>query len=155
MAIAVIPTGGDTRTRRAAYGAIALLLLAGNLRPALTGIGPLLEAIRSNLGLSGAAAGFLTTLPLLIFAAFSPFARLGQALGIERSLAGCLALIGAGIVLRSQGSVAALFAGTAVFAIGIGVANVLVPVIIKRDFPHHVGAMTTGYIMVMTLTGAL
>jgi MFS transporter, CP family, cyanate transporter len=51
--------------------------------------------------------------------------------------------------------VAALFAGTAIFAVGIGIANMLMPSVIKRDFPHHVGSMTTAYVMVMSLAGAI
>ena len=137
------------------YGVLAFLLLAANLRPALTGVGPVLDAIRSSLDLSGAAAGFLTTLPLLIFAGFSPFARLGRVFGIERTLAGCFALTVVGIGLRSQGSVAALFGGTALFSTGIAVANVLMPTLVKRDFPHQLEAMTSTYLMVMTLTGAI
>src|SRR5207245_11026500 len=31
----------------------------------------------------------------------------------------------------------------------------LVPSLIKRDFPHQVGPMTTVYVMVMSLTGAV
>ena len=143
------------QSARTAYSTVVFLLLAANLRPALTSVGPLLEAIRSDLGLSATAAGLLTTLPLLIFAAFSPLASLGQVLGIERTLAGCLALIVGGIALRSQGSVPALYAGTAIFSTGIGIANVLVPSVIKRDFSQHVGSATTAYVMVMTLTGAL
>jgi MFS transporter, CP family, cyanate transporter len=143
------------RSLKISYGLVAFFLLVANLRPALTSVGPLLAAIRSSLGLSGAAAGLLPTLPLLIFAAFSPFAGLGRVFGIERTLAGCLALVVAGILLRSQGSIAALFGGTVVFAIGIGVANVLVPSLIKRDFPHQVASMTTAYVMVMSLTGAV
>ena len=134
---------------------LAFFLLVANLRPALTSVGPLLEPIRTGLGLSGVAAGLLPTLPLLIFAVFSPFARLGDVFGIEKTLAGCLALILVGIALRSQGSIAALFAGTVIFSTGIGVANVLVPSVIKRDFPHQVGSMTTAYVMVMSLTGAI
>jgi CP family cyanate transporter-like MFS transporter len=140
---------------RISYGALAFLFVAANLRPALTSVGPVLDAIRSSLDLSGAAAGFLTTLPLLIFAAFSPFARLGQVFGIERTLAGCLVLAAAGIALRSQGSVAALFGGTVIFAAGIAVANVLMPSLIKRDFPDRIEAMTSAYLMVMALTGAV
>ena len=143
------------RTFTVSLGLLAFFLLAANLRPALTSVGPLLATIQSSLSLSGAAAGLLPTLPLLIFAGFSPFARLGQVLGIERTLAGCLALIVVGIALRSEGSIAALFGGTVIFAIGIAIANVLVPSIIKRDFPHHVGGMTTAYVMVMTLAGAI
>jgi CP family cyanate transporter-like MFS transporter len=154
MTTDVIAIRSETRSRTA-YGVIVFLLLVANLRPALTSVGPLLEALRSNLGLSDTAVGLLATMPLLIFAGLAPFARLGQVLGMERTLAACLAFIVAGIALRSQGSVAALFAGTVIFAIGIGIANVLVPGIIKRDFPQHVGAMTTAYVMVMTLSGAL
>jgi MFS transporter, CP family, cyanate transporter len=155
MTTEAIRARSDIRSPKAAYSVIAFLLFAANLRPALTSVGPLLEAIRSSLGLSGTAVGLLTTLPLLIFAGFSLFARLGHVLGIERTLAVCLALIAAGIALRSQGSVPALFGGTAVFAAGIGIANVLMPVVIKRDFSRQVGPMTTAYIMVMTLTGAV
>jgi MFS transporter, CP family, cyanate transporter len=141
-------------SRTVSYGVFAFFLLVANLRPALTSVGPLLEAIRSSLHLSGTAAGLLPTLPLLIFAGCSPFARLGRVFGIERTLAGCLMFIVAGIILRSQGSIVALFGGTVVFAIGIAVANVLVPSLIKRDFPHRLEGMTTAYVMVMTLTGA-
>jgi MFS transporter, CP family, cyanate transporter len=146
---------GASRSFAASYSVLAFFLLVANLRPALTSVGPLLEAMRTGLGLSGAAAGLLPTLPLLIFAVFSPFARLGDAFGIERTLAGCLALIVMGIALRSQGSIAALFAGTVIFSIGIGVANVLVPSVIKRDFPDQLGSLTTAYVMVMSLTGAI
>jgi MFS transporter, CP family, cyanate transporter len=144
-----------TRSFAVGYSALAFFLLVANLRPALTSVGPLLEAIRASLGLSGATAGLLPTLPLLLFAVFSPFARLGDVFGIERTLAACLTLIVAGIALRSQGSTAALFGGTVIFSTGIGVANVLVPSFIKRDFPHQVGSMTTAYVMVMSLTGAI
>lgn len=143
-----------TRFWRRVYALIAFFLLVANLRPALTSVGPMLAVIRSDLGLSGAAAGLLPTLPLLIFAIFSPLARLGQVFGIERALAACLGLIAAGIAVRSQGSTIALFGGTVIFAIGICVANVLVPSVIKRDFPNRVGSMTTAYVMVMTLVGA-
>jgi CP family cyanate transporter-like MFS transporter len=145
----------ETRAFRISYSVFAFFLVAANLRPALTNVGPLLDPIRHSLGLSSTATGLLTALPLPILACFAPFARLGFVLGIERTLAGCLALIAAGIALRSQGSVTALFAGTAIFAVGIGIANVLMPSVIKRDFPHHAGSMTTAYVMVMTLAGAV
>lgn len=146
---------GAPRSLKISYSVVAFFLLAANLRPALTSVGPVLEAVRSSLGLSGAAAGFLATLPLLIFAGCWPLVRLADVFGIERTLAGCLVLTTAGIALRSEGSTIALYGGTVVLAAGIGVANVLMPSIIKRDFPHRVGTMTTAYVTVMTLTGAV
>src|SRR5579872_3893730 len=52
------------RSRVVGYSAVAFFLLVANLRPPLTAVGPLLEAIRSSLGLSSAAAGLLPTVPL-------------------------------------------------------------------------------------------
>ncbi len=147
-------TAAASRSLRINYSVLAFFLVAANLRPALTNVGPLLEQIRTSLGLSSTVTGLITALPLPIFACFAPLARLGLVFGVERTLAGCLVFIAAGIVLRSLGSVAALFGGTAVFAVGIGIANVLMPSVIKRDFPDHVGGMTTAYVIVMTLAGA-
>jgi CP family cyanate transporter-like MFS transporter len=62
-----------------------LLLIAANLRPALTGVGPLVDDIRTDLGFSGAAAGFLSALPLLMFAAFSPVAPAASVCARRRS----------------------------------------------------------------------
>jgi CP family cyanate transporter-like MFS transporter len=114
MTTEAMTTEAAPRSSTGSYSVLAFFLLVANLRPALTSVGPVLEAIRSSLGLSGAAAGLLSTLPLLIFAGFSPLARLGDVLGIERILAGCLALAVAGIALRSEGSIAALFGGTVI-----------------------------------------
>src|SRR6185295_17407265 len=101
---------------RAASFLIALLLIAANLRPSLTTVGPLLKTIQDELSLSATAAGLLSSLPLLAFGACAPLARLARQHGPERILlAGLLALI-AGTLLRSEGSTTALFAGTLVLA---------------------------------------
>ncbi len=137
------------------YGIFAFLFLVANLRPALTAVGPVVDDIRTSLGLSAAAAGLLAALPLLIFAGCSPLAGLARVFGLERILAGCLAVTAAGIALRSAGTAAALFGGTMILAAGIGVANVLVPSLIKRDFPLRIESMTTAYLMTMSLTAAV
>ncbi len=119
---------------------VALLAIAVNLRPSLTGVGPLLQTIQLDLGLSPTQAGILTSLPLLMFGVFAPVARLARSLGTERmALAGLIALI-AGTLLRSEGSTLALFAGTVVLASGIAVLNVLLPTIVKQHYPERVAA---------------
>ena len=50
-------TEAAPRSFTVSYSVLAFFLLVTNLRPALTSVGPVLEAIRSSLGLSGAAAG--------------------------------------------------------------------------------------------------
>jgi len=140
---------------RTASFLIALLLIAANLRPSLTSVGPLLKTIQDQLALSATAAGLLTSLPLLAFAACAPLARLARQHGPERMLlAGLLTLI-AGILLRSEGSTFALFAGTAVLATGIAVANVLLPMLIKQHYPERVPTITTAYATTMGAVAAL
>lgn len=134
--------------RRALYLGIGVVLLALNLRPALVAVSPLAGTIRDDSGMSAAATSLLTALPLLCFGLLAPFApRLGRRLGTERSLLGTMALIGLGTALRMLDSVVALFAGTIVIGAGIAVANVLLPGLIKRDFPARAGLMTGLYSM--------
>ncbi|HBP4890026.1 TPA: CynX/NimT family MFS transporter [Pseudomonas aeruginosa] len=116
-----------------------LLLIATNLRAPITGVAPVLETLQSAFALSPAQAGLLTTLPLLAFGIISPFAAMfAREYGLERSLFGALLLIAAGVVVRSIGPVWTLYLGTATIGAGIAVGNVLLPSLVKRDFPAKV-----------------
>jgi MFS transporter, CP family, cyanate transporter len=132
------------------------MLVAANLRPPITSVGPLVGDIRADTGMSSAAAGLLTTLPLLAFAGVSPLAApFARRLGIERAVQLAVAVLIAGVLLRSSGPVEALVAGTAVLGAGIAVANVLIPALVKQDFPHRVGPMTSGYLTTMVAMAGL
>ncbi|MCI3928781.1 CynX/NimT family MFS transporter [Streptomyces sp. AN091965] len=134
--------------RRALYLGLGVVLLALNLRPALVAVSPLADVIRDDSGMSATATSLLTALPLLCFGLLAPVAPgLGRRFGMERSLLGTMALICAGTALRMVDSVLALFAGTVVIGAGIAVANVLLPGLIKRDFPGRAGLMTGLYSM--------
>ncbi|PSQ81724.1 MAG: MFS transporter [Bacteroidetes bacterium QS_8_68_15] len=123
-----------------------IVLLALNLRPALASVGPLVGAIRDATGLSNVALGLLTTLPLLAFGALSTLTPLvTRRLGTEGALAGALVLIGLGTLVRALPSVALLFGGTVLLGVGIAAGNVLLPALVKRDFPEHSGALTSLY----------
>ncbi|ORC53476.1 cyanate transporter, partial [Pseudomonas floridensis] len=53
---------------------LGLVLVALNLRPALSSIAPLLNNVSDSLGMSAAEAGLLTTLPVLCLGLFAPLA---------------------------------------------------------------------------------
>jgi CP family cyanate transporter-like MFS transporter len=126
------------------------LLLAANLRAALTSVGPLLETIRADIGLTAGEAGFIGTLPLLTFAAVSPqVPRLARRVGTDRLLWIALALLATGIVLRSIPVTGLLWVGTVLLGAAIAAGNVLLPSLIKRDFPDHVSAVTGVYTAVI------
>lgn len=123
-----------------------IILIAINLRPALASVGPLINSIRAATGLSSAMIGFLTTLPLLAFGFISILTPVfTQKFGMEVTLAAALVMIAAGILLRIIPLYVALFGGTLILGIGIAFGNVLLPALIKRDFPEHTGIMTSVY----------
>ena len=68
--IASVPTAQLASPALLLFG---ILLIAMNLRVPFTSVAPLIDGIRSGLDLSSSAAGLLITLPLLAFAAVSPF----------------------------------------------------------------------------------
>ncbi|MDV6951525.1 CynX/NimT family MFS transporter [Pseudomonas aeruginosa] len=81
---------------------LGLVLVALNLRPALSSLAPLLNQVRDDTGLSAAAAGLLTTAPVLCLGLFAPLApRLARRIGAERSVLLILFCLAGGIVLRS------------------------------------------------------
>ena len=137
-------------TRRKAFLGIAVIFTALNLRPTIAAISPVLSQIRRTTGLTDAGAGLLTTLPLVCFGLLAPAApRLVRRFGTGLVLLSCVGLLTAGTVVRSIG-IAGLFAGTVMLGIGIAVANVLMPGIVKDDFPEHVGLMTGLYTMALS-----
>jgi CP family cyanate transporter-like MFS transporter len=129
---------------------VSLVLIAFNLRPVFSSASALLPEIAQTFGLSTAAIGLLTTLPVVCLGAFSPLAPwLAQKIGTERTLLGVLALLMLGTALRSLNSVPLLFLGTALAGACIAVGNVLLPGLVKRDFPDKAALMTGCYTMAL------
>ncbi len=143
--VAASPTGG-------ALLAVAVLLVAINLRGPIVAVAPVVGAIRADLGVSAAVAGLLTSLPVLAFAvASSPASWLIGRIGPERAVLVGLAVLGAGTLLRSSDGVAGALGGTVLIGVGITVGNVVVPVVIGRDFPHRSGPLLGAYTAVMNI----
>ncbi|OZI79611.1 MULTISPECIES: MFS transporter [Bordetella] len=135
---------------------LGILAVAACLRAPITAVAPALDLIAADLRLGTAAAGMLTTLPLLAFAVVSPFAaRLGQAWSLERALFGALLAMLLGIAVRMAGPAWSLYLGTAMLGSGIAVGNVLLPSLLKRDFPRRIAGVTAAYVLTMGLAAAL
>lgn len=135
---------------------LGILMIATTLRVTFTGAAPLLDMVRDGFGLTTAQTGVLTTLPLLAFAVVSPLAAgIARRFGTERSLFGALLFICAGIALRSAGSASRLYLGTAIIGCGIAMGNVLLPGLVKRDFPGQVARLTGAYSLTMGVAAAI
>ena len=132
-----------------------LVLVGLNLRPALSGVAPLLREIRGQLDLSTAFSGLLTTAPVLCLGLFGPLApRLARRFGIETTVFAVMILLAFGTALRSLGGAPLLFLGAIVAGASIGIIGVLLPGLVKRDFPNHMGLATGAYTMALCFGAA-
>ncbi len=135
---------------------VGLLALALNLRTALAGYPPLIDAVRADLGFSAGAAGFVQTGAVLMMAAGSlagpAVARRG---GPERALVGAVGLVALGSLVRGVPAAVPLVAGSLLAGFGIGVAGVLLTGVVKEHLAAHAGAVTGGYVVAMMIPSTL
>ena len=135
---------------------LGLVLVALNLRPALSSMAPVLGQVSAGLGLNASQAGLLTTLPVLCLGLFAPLAPiLARRFGSERVILGILLTLALGILVRSTLGSAGVFLGSLMAGASIGIIGVLLPGIVKRDFPQHAGTLTGVYTMALCLGAAM
>ncbi|OPX10551.1 MFS transporter [Mycobacterium sp. AT1] len=153
---AAIPLAGVPVLAGGTLLAVAVILVALNLRPAVTSVAPLLGDMREELGTSATWAGLLTTMPGLCFAAAGLTApRLSSRFGLGRVISAALVVLTAGLVLRTVDGPHVVIGATLLACAGIALINVLIPVVIKGSFPTRVGLMTGIYTAALQGGGAL
>jgi CP family cyanate transporter-like MFS transporter len=132
---------------------VAVIVTAVNLRPAVTSIGPVLQEVRRGLGMTSTVAGLLASVPPLCFSIFGVGApRLERQFGRGRVVLAGLCALTVGLALRPLAHNTLSFLAASVLALaGLGVANVMMPVVIKHYFPNRVGFMTGVYAMGISL----
>ncbi|WP_116206258.1 CynX/NimT family MFS transporter [Amycolatopsis circi] len=135
---------------------VGVLLIATNLRAAITTLGPILSLVQTDQGLSSVAASVLVSVPLIAFAVCSPIApKVAAKLGLERALGAAVLLLAIGILLRSTPPQPLLWIGTALLGVAIAILNVLLPALVKRDFPTRIGPITGTYTAVQSGVAAI
>lgn len=147
------PTPAQSPLARVVLGT-SLILIAFNLRPVFSSLSVLLPEIMQATGLTPSAASLMTTLPVLCLGLFAPVApALARRYGAERTILVVLLLLALGTALRGLASVPALLVGSVFAGASIAIVNVLLPGLVKRDFPRH-AAMMTGLFTMALCAGA-
>ncbi|KAM9864335.1 putative transporter YycB [Leucobacter aridicollis] len=137
----------STPSKRLVWQFVAVFLVALNMRMTIAGVGPLLNDIADSRGVSAGTLGLLASIPLLTWAAVSPFAQtLSARFGMDRTVTLSLVVLALGTVWRSLDfSTANLWLGTVLIGAALAVANVLMPAIVKRDFGPRTPAVMGVY----------
>lgn len=139
------------------FAIVALCLVATLMRPAVTAVGPVIDRISADTGIPLALLGSLSTIVLITWAIVSPFAHgFGRRLGLGGAVLAAMGLLAVGAIVRSlPGSTAWLWIGTAIIGIALAIGNVLLPAVIKRDFPLRVPMMMGVYSAILGGAGAV
>ena len=156
------PAPGSTRAPsrmpmrpRLALAAV-ILLIAFNLRPAVSSLSPVLTEVLASTGLTASDISLLSMAQVIfigLFAATVPPAV--RRFGLERAALLAMAAIMLGSMLRGLGNVPTLALGGLVACAGIGAGNVIVPGLLKRDFADRTAAMSGLYSMVLCFGATL
>lgn len=143
--------------RAAAVGGVLAVLAVGviavNLRPGATSIGPLMEDIVGAFGQGAIASGLLTALPCIAFGVFGFLAvPISRRLGLTGTIVASFVLVALGLLLRPAASSFGMFLALSLLVlIGPALGNVVVPAWIKQ----HGGLRTVGLMTLYSVTLAI
>lgn len=161
----VAPAPPVNNRRALAYLGLCLVLIGLNLRTVFSSFAAVLPEVTAGAGLPGWAVLALTTVPVTLLGVFAPLAPgLANRFGPERILLAAMALLTAGLLLRPSdlgglvpgaGHLPALLVGTAACGAAVALCNVLLPGLVKRDFPHRLGLMGGLYTTAICASAAL
>ncbi len=134
-----------------------LVLLALNLRVAVSSLGVLLDPLREDLGMGAATAGALTTLPVLCFALIGTASPgLVRVIGLHRTAAMVLVVTAVGLALRAFAPTSIVLVLLTVLALaGAAVGNVVLPPLAKLHFPDRLPLVSALYGAALMGGGAL
>lgn len=125
----------------------AIFLVSINLRPAVTSVGPLLNTIQKDLGISSTMMSLLTSVPVFCMGLFAPLAvPFNKALGYKWSVN--LLLIGIGIATGARlffTSFTALIITSFVAGLCIAIISPMLNAYIKEKFADNMGPVIGVY----------
>lgn len=120
----------------------AIFLIALNLRPAVTSIGPLLDTIRNDLQLTNSEVSLLTAIPVICMGLFAPLAvhwlnKFGQRKGISI----LIFIIGGMTLLRTWFyDYISLLITAFIIGIAIAIIGPIISSLIKEKFPTRMAS---------------
>ncbi|WP_431710142.1 CynX/NimT family MFS transporter [Glutamicibacter uratoxydans] len=132
---------------------LGILLMALSLRAAVVSVPPLLQRMQENLVFTEFSTGLLAMLAPIAFAVFGLLTpRLIRGWGLERTLVLAVVLAVVGQVIRPWvGEVWLFLALSVVTLAGYGMGNVVLPPLVKKYFPKHIGLVTSGYVTMLAV----
>ncbi|MGU3293971.1 MFS transporter [Williamsia sp. M5A3_1d] len=129
--------------RAGAFAVAAIVTFGVSLRLMFGSASSLIDEIRDGYHLDSVEVALLTTGPVVCLGLGASVApRLARRFSVLSVATVAMAVLAVGTALRAIPGWPILLIGTLLGGLGIAVANVLGPVLIRLLFPHRIGAMT-------------
>lgn len=128
-------------------------MVALSLRTAVAAVSPILGQISHDIPLSALIVSVLGAVPPVAFAVGGLITPpISRRLGLDRTMLLAIGVMMIGHLGRALApSSIVLLLATIVTLLGVGVANVLLPPIVKRYFPDRIGLVSALYLTIMSV----
>lgn len=129
----------------------AIFFVSLNLRPSVTSVGPLLNTITNELGISNTQVSLLTSIPVFCMGLFAPFAvPIQKKLGYKWSIN--LLLVGIGVATAARlliSDYVSLMITSFITGLAIAIISPLINAFIKERFAHKIEPVIGLYSLAM------
>lgn len=134
---------------------LALVLVALNLRLAITSAASLLTLLTDAGALNSTTVVLIPAIPTAVFAlAGVSTAKVSAKWGVERTVVVGLAVLSVGLMVRAVPQPWVIVLGTVIATGGLAVVNILLPAVVRLHFPRNISRVTTVYSTTMSLGAA-
>ncbi len=141
---------------RPALQLTALFFVAFNLRVAMACIGPVLDYLRTDLDMSRAQLGLLSTLPVFCMSIFALFAqRVSAARGHETAILFATIVIALSALVREWADASLMLLSALTAGAGIAIAGTLLNTFVKQHFADRAITVSGLYSAALCLGAAL
>lgn len=144
-------------TRDTIVAVIGVILVAFNMRTAVSGLSPIYDFVSVDVPLGLDVRALLSALPPFAFVIgglITP--RVTRRIGLEWNLVVLVALMVIGHIVRGFAiNWLTIVVGSALVLVGSGMGNVSLPPVIKRYFPDNIGPMSSLYITFVSISSII
>jgi CP family cyanate transporter-like MFS transporter len=136
---------------------IGIILVALNLRTAVSAISPIVTQVRVDIPLNAVALGIIGGVAPAAFALSALFTPvIAKRIGLERLLLLAIIAMVLGHLIRAfAAGFPGLLGGSVLAIIGAGIGNVVLPPLVKRYFPDRVGVVTSIYVVLLAVSATI
>ena len=137
------------------WALLSLVFISLAIRPPVASIGPLVDELVKTEFLTLLQVSLMTSLPIVCFGigAFASPA-LVKRFTLNRAMMFVLIVLSVAMATRLIGGFPALIVSTVIIGLAIAIANVLIPTIVREQFPERIELITGVYVTLLAISAS-